>query len=655
MASQVTKVLEFLTHAVRALTASLQSTHWSPTLALYVLHCLVDIFHAAEANSTKAFLEYHAAAGAQAEATSLQHLLLRHVPLRDALVAFVGALVPEVLAQSKGSSEVAARLFIGQQSSSTTGALPIGKKLAFGGLAGAAMAPEEQWIAHFAHLVLSAYVTQAQLQQPAADANASVEAMPRVWKQDYEHAKATMVALLLALHCHDRAFQFSQQFWFFEGLFEATAMAPTAHKAALDQLLRQFGHVRNSAVDAERTLLRQYLEWLERHNEHQRLLVDVEGLTAAEATSASSRPRDAASNVAMIGAFLDGRELPSVAPSDADDGADAAVESTKVPFDTLRHHVHTLQGLHRKDYVTTARAALVHASTVSGVADRKSVLSFGKLAAIVAERKAQEAAQKSVPSSSSAPSSSSSLAAATALHRQFDNELKRPVIQEQYLDGAGDLLAPLTLADRILHTALVPLAEDTILAAANPAAELKSRRDSVVATAAHIFIVLGYHHAQSAVAPAGEAQSRQDTATLLRILSRTWQAILRLECLALEDAVLSHGPVTQRHEEALVGEVSLLARVLQDALQGVSEGNLPLDFLWPISVGTPVDAPDASFGFPLDFAALLQQEVLSPSSERTDARRHPVVDTWKKAEQERAHFLINNITRLVHAPPPPLT
>eukprot|EP01033_Poteriospumella_lacustris_P002828 gene2828-2055_t len=594
--ADVTKVLEFLTHAVRALTASLQTTHWSPTLALYVLHCLVDVFHAAEANSTKAFLEYHAAADAQAEASSLQHLLLRHVPLRDALVAFVGALVPEVLAQSKGSSEVAARLFVGQQSSSTTGALPIGKKLAFGGLAGAAMAPEEQWVTHFAHLVLSAYVTQAQLQQPSADANASVEAMPRLWKQDYEQAKATMIALMLALHCHDRAFQFSQQFWFFEGLFEATAMAPAAHKAALDQLLRQSGHVRNSAVDAERTLLRQYLEWLERHGEHQRLLVDVEGLTAAEAASSSGRPSGAASNVGMIGAFLDGRELPAAAANEADDdGADAAVASTKVPFDTLRHHVHTLQGLRGKDYVTTARAALVHASTVSGVADHKT---------------------------------------------------------EQYLDGAGVLLAPLPLADEILQTTLVPLAEDAILGAANPAAELQQRRSSVVATASHIFIVLGYHHAQSTVAPADEAQSQRDTAALLRILSRTWQAILRLECLALEDAVLSHGPVTQLHEEALVRDVSLLAQVLQDALQGVSEGNLPLDFLWPIAIATPTDA---AYGFPVDFATLLQQEVLSPGAERADAPRHPVVDTWKKAEHERAYFLITNITRLVHAARTPLS
>eukprot|EP01042_Synura_sphagnicola_P031137 gene31137-40088_t len=224
----------------------------------------------------------------------------------------------------------------------------------------------------------------------------------------------------------------------------------------LDQLLRQSGHVRNSAVDAERTLLRQYLEWLERHGEHQRLLVDVEGLTAAEAASSSGRPSGAASNVAMIGAFLDGRELPAAAANEADDdGADAAVASTKVPFDTLRHHVHTLQGLRGKDYVTTARAALVHASTVSGVADHKTVLSFGKLAAIVAERRALEAAQKTAPSSSSSvPSSSSSLSAATALHRQFDNELKRPVIQEQYLDGAGVLLAPLPLSDEILQTTL---------------------------------------------------------------------------------------------------------------------------------------------------------------------------------------------------------
>jgi hypothetical protein len=245
-----------------------------------------------------------------------------------------------------------------------------------------------------------------------------------------------------------------------------------------------------------------------------------------------------------------------------------------------------------------------------------------------------------------------SLSAATALHRQFDNELKRPVIQEQYLDGAGVLLAPLPLADEILQTTLVPLAEDAILGAANPAAELQQRRSSVVATASHIFIVLGYHHAQSTVAPADEAQSQRDTAALLRILSRTWQAILRLECLALEDAVLSHGPVTQLHEEALVRDVSLLAQVLQDALQGVSEGNLPLDFLWPIAIATPTDA---AYGFPVDFATLLQQEVLSPGAERVDAPRHPVVDTWKKAEQERAYFLITNITRLVHAARTPLS
>lgn len=614
-------------------------------LGVHLLHMIVDIFRMAEAQGTQAFHEAHmrdsshsGAAAPTLKKTAKLHLLLRHIPLRDALVQLIAAIVPEVESRTQGQSDRAAQLFAVLASStiSSVSSMPVGKR-GFGATSSTATASssiEETWIAQCIDLILSAYVREAVEESSAAPVmqhieemhmNSAVESMSRVWKQDYESAKAVCIKLLLVCHHHARAFQFSNGYWYFEGLFAATAMAPEVHKARLNELIQEYGHIRNSAVDYERTLVRQYLEWLERHNQLQRLLLDTELLIKLQGKSAFD-----VKNRQMIDAFLTGIEVDSARVEDAVD--EDKVASTKVPYDPYRHHVHMLQGLRRKDYLTTAHAALAHASSLSVVGERKSVLSFGKLAAIVATRKAQE-----VPSSSSSSSSTALL-----YQKQCENALKLPVIQELYCtatatSGSSDidneqLLSPIALAHRIVQHSLVPLIHSTILSAANPAQALQDHRQSLLARISHILIVLGCHHdSQRNQTAAGTADKDQVT----RLLSTLWEEVVRIECVALEDAVLYQGPVTRVQEEAMVKDISILAAVVQDGLTGVKEGNLPIDFLWPV----------ATAGSNIGFESILQQ-VIAPAATATSTP-HPVVTTWKKAEQERAQLLIHNIIRLV--------
>jgi hypothetical protein len=636
------KGFELLTNVLHRLTVSVTQDHWPPALALQLLQFLVSVFHAADAQGAKAFDEYHQSSSGSSRSDELRkshdahlqsghhksHLLLRYLPLRDACVTLAQQLLPEIQTRTQGNAALAPNLF---------------ESITVSGLGGNR---EEHWLSAFAESVFSSYVREAlnhyvdAAPNTAAEvtsedvSNRAVESMPRTWKAEYETAKQALVSVMLSLGYHERAFQFSRRFWYFQGLFDAVEMAPSAHKSALDALLVQFGNVRNSAVDKERFFTRQYCEWLERTQQHQRLIVDAEHLTKQQESISQSSPlhHPPVDNAGILYEFLTGLEKGSSNGVDVMDEAandDFRVESQSVTFDPHRHHLHMLQCLRRQDYLNVTQAALAHAQTLPALYEQKSILSFGKLAAIVAAGKLSENRTES-------DGLEEEESMVRALRLQTEEALKLPIIQEQHFPEELQLLPALRQCQRLVHERFVPATEQ-ILFAANPAQTLQLQRMSWLRMISHAMILLGYHHGHCAsLEESNEALQRSQAQQVQQLLSIIWEKIVEMESLVLEDAVLYKGPITSVQETALLN-TSALAAVVQDVLLGVEEGNLPADFVWPVHA-------------PIEFAAIVQKVISESKTEDTSKDKasssHPVIETWGQGERERAQMLMQNIIRL---------
>lgn len=599
----------------------LTRAHWPPSLAMQLLSFLVSVFRTAETQGSQAFDEYHSTPAESKDNCNIHHLLLRYPDMRHACVTLVQHILQEVIARTDGDVNLAQKL------------IHVNEEL--------------DWLAAFAETVFSSYICEANLVfatdgrnsnftiSSDEQVNAAVEAMPRIWKVEYETAKRTIISLMLSYGYHDVAFCFSRKFWYFQGLFDAVELSPSSHKGELDSLLLSFGDFRNSAVDQERCLTRQYCEWLERTQQHQRLVLDSEQFTS------DKHERSAVDNSNILYEFLTGVEKhSSLQDVTSNEEEEAVVMTESVPFDPHRHHIHMLQCLRRKDYASTTQAALAHAQTLTNLLDQKSVLSFGKLAAIVAQRKLSNVSENQPMADLEEEQ-----LRVQSLRTQAEECLKLPIIQEQHFSEEAKLLSPSTLAHRLLHERFVQLTEQ-VLCSAHPRQSLKIHREEWLQMISHVLILLGYHHFHCAVVDGEEDTDSKISNSIQRLLELLWEKIVEMECLALEDMILYQGPITSVQETALVNE-SLLAAVVTDAMIGMQEGNLPQEFILPVHA-------TVLFGSIVQKVLSYESAIASETSsskgnQKTAELSHPIISTWKKHERERVQMLMQNVVRLVLA------